>query len=127
MLCVPQKGGNPGIIGVMPLLGPKPLRALAFVEALTSEGVQPSLADVNAFVEARTSLWDYDPMREGLMVSAVDYLVDARLLRHSNGTVELTPAGAALLHQADPDTRWCGRSRGASLRPFYVRGGAHPD
>ena len=49
--------GQPGIIDVMPLLGPNALRALAFIEALTSERVHPSSADVNAFVEARTLLW----------------------------------------------------------------------
>ncbi|UPL17332.1 hypothetical protein [Microbacterium aurugineum] len=87
----------------MPLLGPKPLRALAFVEALTSEGVYPSREDVHAFVEARTSMWDFDPMRESMMVSIVDYLLEARLLRRRNGALELTPAGTALLRNADPE------------------------
>lgn len=91
-----------GIIGVMPLLGPKALRALAFVDALTAEGVRPSRDDVRAFVEARTSTWDYDPSREGLNVSTVEYLLDARLLSRRDGAVELTPAGRALLRNAAP-------------------------
>ena len=77
-----RQGLSPGIIGVMPLLGRESIRALAYVDALTSQGVYPTSEDVNAFIEARSSIWDDNPNLWGVdSVQVTDYLLDARLLR----------------------------------------------
>ncbi|MGC5224589.1 hypothetical protein ACPW96_18645 [Micromonospora sp. DT81.3] len=79
------------------LLGSKDLRALLFVRTLNSQGVQPTKADLNAFIEARTNLLDAERYSDGLYPRTVDYLTDARLLTYSGRRLTLTPAGLAIL------------------------------
>jgi hypothetical protein len=79
------------------LLAPKSMRALLFVATLNEQGVTPSRPDVNAFVEARTNLVDFDPFADGIYPRIVDFLVDARLLQSSRDGVTATPAGLAIL------------------------------
>lgn len=93
------------------LLGPKPLRALLFVETLNAQGAQPTKSDVNAFIEARTNLFDFDPYTDGLYPRTVDYLIDARLLTYSDRRLTLTSAGTAILRAAMADSSSTGRTQ----------------
>jgi hypothetical protein len=86
------------------LLAPKSLRALLFVATLNDQGVTPSRSDVNAFVEARTNLFDFDPLADGIHPRIVDYLVDARLLQSSSDGVTVSAAGLAILRAEDGPT-----------------------
>ena len=89
------------------LLAPKSMRALLFVATLNEQGVTPSRSDVNAFVEARTNLVDFDPFADGIYPRVVDFLVDARLLQSSRDGVTVSPAGLAIL-RAEDRIQWAG-------------------
>jgi len=82
------------------LLGPKPIRALLFVQTLNEQGINVSESDVDAFIEARTHYVDLDPYAE-FYRSTVTYLTDARLLVKKDGCLTLSPAGRAILRAQD--------------------------
>lgn len=89
------------ISNMIQLLGDKQLRGLTFVHILNEQGIEPTVGDANAFVEA----WvvnDFDPPIEGYFRDTVDYLLGARLLKRTSGTrLTLSPAGKALLNAAN--------------------------
>lgn len=91
------------ITTMIKLLGDKSLRALMFVQTLNAQGIEPTVSDAGAFVEAR-QFNDFDPLSEGYFRATVDYLLDARLLFKTRGTKKLTlsPAGQAILRASDP-------------------------
>ncbi|MEV8183285.1 hypothetical protein [Specibacter sp. NPDC078692] len=78
------------------LLGTKSLRALQFVQTLNEHGIEPTSADANAFIEARTTN-DFDPIAAEYFVSTLTYLLQSRLLKEFDRRLTLSPAGKAIL------------------------------
>ncbi len=82
------------------LLGPGALRALEFVATLARHDVHLGKDDVDAFVEARSTMATYDPYAAENEISTVDYLLQARLVVIESEKVRMTPAGAVMLKEA---------------------------